>query len=94
MVQHPLEWKFGGYTEIQNPKRYAIINRLELAGLLGIKDDVQLLESHWKWTAEILKNGSNSRDTQWMESIAVGNKEFVLNTKTELGVAAIDRKTS
>jgi hypothetical protein len=55
---------------------YAIINRLELASLLGIKDDVQLLESHRKWVTEILKNGLNNRDTQWTESIAVGDKEF------------------
>jgi putative transposase len=95
VVQHPSEWIFGGYTEIQNLKqRYAIINRHELASLLGIKDEVKLVESHNKWVAEILKKGSKEREPKWTESIAVGDDQFVLNTKAKLGAAAIGRKIS
>lgn len=95
VVQHPEEWRFGGYTEIQNPKqRYAIVNRRELADLLGIKDDEQLLESHWQWVEEILKGESNKRDSKWTESIAVGDKRFVLDTKTKLGAKAVGRKVA
>ncbi len=47
VLERPSEWEFGGYTEIQNPKqRYTMVNRLELTNLLGIKEDVQLLEFH------------------------------------------------
>jgi len=95
VVQHPSGWKYGGYNEIQNPKqRYALINRRELANLLGVKDETQLLELHQKWVSKILTNGSNKRDTKWTESIAYGDEQFVLNTKTKLGAAAIGRKIS
>ncbi len=93
VVQHPSEWGFGGYTEIQNPKqRYTIVNRHELTKLLGIKDEVQLSESHRQWVEEILKSGLNKRDGKWTKSIAVGDKEFVLETKAKLGAKAVGRK--
>jgi hypothetical protein len=93
VVRHPSEWAFGGYTEIQNPKqRYSIINRGELANLLGIKDDVRMMEMHRQWVEMLLKNGSNKRDGQWTESIAVGDKEFVLATKARIGAKAVGRK--
>ena len=93
VVQHPAEWGFGGYTEIQYPKqRYGVINRRELANLLGIEDDEQLFESHRQWVEEILKSGSNKRDAKWTESIAVGDKAFVLDTKAKLGAKAVGRK--
>jgi len=49
VVQHPSEWMYGGYNEIQNPKqRYLLINRQKLADLLGIKDNDELSEFHRK----------------------------------------------
>jgi REP element-mobilizing transposase RayT len=43
VVQHPGEWVYGGYQEIQNPRqRYTLINRQKLTALLGIKDNDQL----------------------------------------------------
>jgi hypothetical protein len=39
-----------------------------------------------------LKNGSNQRDGKWTESIAVGDKEFVMETKAKLGAKAICRR--
>jgi REP element-mobilizing transposase RayT len=95
VVRHPSEWAFGGYTEIQNPKqRYSIVNRGQLMNLLGIKDDDRMMEVHRQWVDTILKNGSNKRDGQWTESIAVGDKEFVLETKARLGAKAVGRKIS
>jgi hypothetical protein len=40
---------------------------------------------------EILRNGSNQRDAKWTESIAVGDKEFVMETKSKLGAKAKGR---
>ena len=40
-----------------------------------------------------MKNGSSTRDSKWTESIAVGDKEFVLETQSILGAKAIGRKT-
>ena len=39
-----------------------------------------------------MKNGSDQRDAKWTESIAVGDKEFVMETKAKLGAKAIGRK--
>ena len=93
VVRHPGKWMYGGYHEIQNPKqRYSLINRQRLTGLLGIKDNAQLSEYHCDWVEEALKNGSNQRDAKWTESIAVGDKEFVMETKAKLGAKAIGRR--
>ena len=93
VVRHPGEWMYGGYHEIQNPKqRYSLINRQKLTALLGIKDNDQLSEYHRKWVEEVLKNGWNQRDAKWTESIAVGDEEFVMETKAKLGAKAIGRR--
>jgi len=47
---------------------------------------------HRNWVEEILKNGSNQRDAKWTQSIAVGDKEFVMETKAKLGAKAIGRR--
>ena len=39
-----------------------------------------------------MKNGSDQRDAKWTESIAVGDKEFVMETKAKLGAKAICRR--
>ena len=39
-----------------------------------------------------MKNGFNQRDAKWTESIAVGDKEFVMETKAKLGAKAIGRR--
>ena len=36
-----------------------------------------------------MKDGSNQRDAEWTESIAVGDKEFLMETKAKLGANAI-----
>jgi putative transposase len=93
VVRHPSEWAFGGYNEIQNPKqRYSIIDSDALAGLLGIKNEAQMRDMHRQWVEAILTDGSNKRDAQWTESIAVGDKEFVLETRARLGAKGVGRK--
>ena len=80
----------GEYGEIQNPKqRYTLIDRPKLTALLGIRDNNKLAEYHCKWVEEVLKNGSNQRDAKWPQSIAVGDNEFVMETKAKLGAKAI-----
>ena len=39
-----------------------------------------------------MKNGWNQRDAEWTESIAVGDKELVMETKAKLGAKAIGRR--
>ena len=45
-----------------------------------------------QWVEEVLKNGTNQRDAKWTERIAVGDKEFVIKTKTKLGAKAKGRR--
>ena len=93
VVQHPGEWIYGGYHEIQKPKlRYSLINRQKLSELAGINDQDQLREHHRKWVEAVLKSGLNQRDGKWTESIAVGDKDFVMETKAKLGAMALGRK--
>ena len=92
-VRHPDQWMYGGYHEIQNPKqRYAIVDRQKLADLLGIKDIDRLSENHRNWIGSVLKSGASRRDAKWTESIAVGDKDFVSETKAKLGARAIGRR--
>jgi hypothetical protein len=58
----------------------------------GIKDNDQLTEYHRNWVEEVLKNRSNQCDAKWTESIAVGDKEFVMETKAKLGAKTIGRR--
>jgi REP element-mobilizing transposase RayT len=95
VVRHPGEWLYGGFNEIQKPKqRYSVINRNKLTALLGLKDPHQLSDYHRNWVEEVLKSSSNRRDEKWTQSIAVGDKEFVMQTKAKLGAKAIGRKAS
>ena len=74
VVQHPSEWPFSGYNELQNPsQRYSLINQERLMYLVGIKDSDQLRISRRKWVEEVLKKGSSIRKSEWTESIAIGS---------------------
>jgi REP element-mobilizing transposase RayT len=93
VVRHPGDWIYGGYNEIQKARqRYWLINQQKLTELLGIKDRDQLSEYHRKWVEEVLKSGLNQRDGKWTESIAVGDKDFVMQTKAKLGAKAMGRR--
>jgi hypothetical protein len=74
VVKHPAEWPFGGYNEIQNPhQRYSLIDYHKLIPLLQMKDIGELQESCRKRVEKDLGTRSQSRDSRWTESIAVGS---------------------
>ena len=92
VVQHPSEWPFSGYSEIQNhSQRYSLINQERLMYLLGIKDSDQLRISRRKWVEEVLKKGSSIRKSEWTESIAVGSETFIEVIQEKLGIKATTR---
>ena len=85
VVNHPSDWEFSGYNEIQNPRqRYAFINYKRLMQLLNLQTIDELRESHSGWIDEALK-GENRRESKWVQSVAVGSKEFTEKTKVILG---------
>lgn len=93
LVSHPSEWAFGGYNEIQEPRRKCVlINYQKLAQLAGFATYDSFQRAHKDLVDESLANDSNARQTKWTESIAVGNKSFIESIKERLGILASGRK--
>jgi putative transposase len=93
VVSHPAEWPFSGYNEIQAPRsRYGLINYEELRGLFGFQSMHDLAETYRGWIDESVKKAKHFRDGKWTESVAVGSRAFVAETKGRLGVRAKGRK--
>ena len=94
VVNHPSEWPFCGYNEIQQPKKKNIlINYKRLAELLGFRSYDEVRFYHRKWVDERLYNGNNVHNDKWTKSIAIGSKEFVEKLKSIMGAMAIGRKS-
>jgi len=94
VVAHPSEWgTFGGYNEIQHPKkRYALIDHAELITLMGLRDLEDLIRSHAAWVDEALQQEEKARDGKWTETIAVGSKGYVDFIKEKLGALFLRRR--
>ncbi len=94
-VKHPSEWEFCGYHEIQSPRdRYRIIDLDGLRELLGFKKMSDHQETHRKWIDESIKNRIIARERKWTESVAVGGRHFVEQTKEQLGARALGREVT
>jgi hypothetical protein len=93
VVNHPAEWPFCGYNEIQNPRqRYSLIDYNRLIPLLQMKDIGELQESCRMRVEQNLATENQSRDNKWTESIAVGRKAFIEVVIKRLGIKAKGRK--
>lgn len=92
IVAHPSEWEMNGYNEIQNPPdRYSIIDRHSLMEACGFSNYEEFAKQHRNWVEDALKE-SLSRECHWTESIGVGSKNFIEETKSKLGCRARGRK--
>jgi putative transposase len=93
IVNHPSEWAFCGYNEIQAPReRYALIDYEGLKDLVGFRSMHDFAEAYRGWIDESLKEVSHTRDGRWTESVAVGSEPFLEATKEKLGLKEKDRK--
>ena len=93
VVSHPSEWSFGGYNEIQEPRRKCVLIAYQgLAELCGFKSYDEFKRSHKKLVSSLLENGDNHRQRKWTESIAVGSKKFIDRINREFGILAQGRK--
>lgn len=93
VVSHPSEWAFCGYNEIQHPRRKnKIIAYEELMHLLGFDQYDQMTAAYRGWVDDAIKEGAVFRQPQWSQSIAVGNEEFIADTKRKLGIRAIGKR--
>ncbi len=93
VVEHPTQWEFCGYNEIQNPrKRKRIIDFNRLMGLLGFENYDDLKDAHHKWVASEIQTNNSDKENKWTQSIAVGSKTFIETMKEALGFRAKGRK--
>ena len=71
VTEHPSEWPFSGYNEIQEPRRKCkLLAYDELRDLLGFDTYDRLRAAHRSWVHETLKHGNRVRDAKWSESLA------------------------
>jgi hypothetical protein len=93
VVEHPTQWEFCGYNEIQNPrKRKGIIDFDRLMDLLGFENYDDLKDAHYKWVDSAMQTDNSGKENKWTQSIAVGSKTFTEMIKEALGFRAIGRK--
>jgi putative transposase len=93
VVEHPSNWSFCGYNEIQEPKRKnVLINYERLKELFGFDSYDEVRTYHERLVEDSLGNGNNRRDDKWTKSIAVGNRSFADRVKSLMGIFAIGRK--
>lgn len=93
VVEHPSEWSFAGYNEIQAPRqRYALIDYEGLKELLNFGAMDELADAYRGWVDEALSKGEHFRDGKWTETVAVGSERFVTTTKEKLGVKGKGRQ--
>jgi putative transposase len=93
VVEHPRQWEFCGYNEIQNPrKRKGIIDFDRLMGLLGFENYDDLKDAHYKWVESAIQTDSCDKENKWTQSIAVGSKAFIEKMKESLGFRAKGRQ--
>ena len=86
VVNHPSDWPFGGFNEIQQPKRKKILIDYErLRQLLGFDRYEDLQTNHMKWVESSLKKQTNGRDEKWTRSLAVGSSHFIDSIKNKMG---------
>lgn len=93
VVDHPSQWSFSGYNEIQEPcRKNVLINYKRLMSLFGTGSYEQFRQSHKGWVNEYIRDGKKDRKDEWTGSIAVGNRPFVEKVKNILGFRGKGRK--
>lgn len=87
VVDHPAEWAFGGYHEIQGNRRRNRLLALDvLAEVAEVDSPEALAGCHREWIEEALRSEGRLRDEAWTKSLAVGSEQFVLRVQENLGV--------
>ena len=92
VVNHPSEWKWSGYHEIQHPKnRYRLIDHKALQRFLNVDSNEALATAPFGWISSQLKERPE-RQNHFVESIAVGSELFIKKLKTALGIKSLGKK--
>jgi len=92
VVSHPRQWPYGGYNEIQHPRRKNILINYETLGCLaGFKNFDDFQSAHRRWIQSVLSDGRAKREAFWTQSIATGSRSFVEGVKMQMNSFAIGR---
>ncbi len=93
IINHPSQWYWCGYNEIQNPRRKNIVIAYEkLRELAGFNTFDTFQAAHKKWIDDSLTTCENKRESRWVESVAIGGNTFVKKILFQLGARAKGRK--
>lgn len=91
VASHPRDWEVSGYHEIQRPRRrQGIIDHDSLSMLTGISTADNLQQNHERWISDGLTR--SQREPVWTESVGVGDEDFLINLKSQLGVVGYHRE--
>lgn len=91
VARHPCDWEVSGYHEIQVARRRkGIVDHNALYRLTGMSTAGDLQCSHAHWIADELED--SIRNPIWTESVGVGDKAFLIDLQSRLGVAGIHRE--
>ncbi|XPS90265.1 putative transposase [Desulfosarcina variabilis str. Montpellier] len=93
VVDHPEQWRHGGYNEIQFPRRKCVlIDYNILSRLAGFDNSQRFQNEHRQWIIAALEQKTGlTRDTKWTQSIAFGGETFVAELKRKLGAMSVGR---
>lgn len=81
-VEHPSQWRCGGYVESLYPgKRGSRIDRQSLRRLLKFDSDKAMMAARKQWINQHLQKTELHREPYWTESLAVGDLAFALRMK-------------
>ncbi len=92
VVEHPDQWKWSGYHEIQKPKtRYRLIDHDKLRCFLNADTNEALAQTYRRWVESQLKTRPK-RQAHFSRSLAVGSEVFIQSVKEALGIRAVGRR--
>ena len=93
VVTHSRKWEFGGYNQIQKPrKRYSLIDHERLRSLAGSSTGEMIQAANASWVDEAIRARRHQREAIWTRSLAVGRDRLVEKFKKELGYRARSRR--
>ncbi|MDD5169117.1 MAG: hypothetical protein PHN75_09885 [Syntrophales bacterium] len=93
VVVHPSEWRECGYNEIiDQPKTSRLIDNKILKSILGFSDEDDLDVAYQQVVSDAMRSTLQARQPMWTESIAVGDEDYVTETKEKLTVMALGRE--
>ena len=93
VVDHPSEWLYSGYNEIQKPRRKnRLISYDVLMKLSGYSNYHDFQKAHCRWIDSEIGQSATKRQPHWTQSIAVGSNAFIKEIRNKLAVKTVGRK--